>query len=136
MVMAPCGVWWGWWQWVGSGDGGRDEGLAIVQSWRLGGLVHVAGALKNVVGPWAISSLLVPPGDGSVVFEGVVETHSYLRLHQPVVDSLFGVVPLGPVSAQLLVSFFKVLLVEGGFPQAVDVCLYSDIVEVLEFGVN
>ncbi len=51
-------------------------------------------------------------------------------------DSFFGVVPLGPVPAQLLVSFFEVLLIKGHLPQAVDVGLYPDIVKVSQLCVN
>ncbi len=45
-------------------------------------------------------------------------------------------VPLGPVPAQLAVSFFQVLLVEGRLPQAVDVGLNANIVEVPQFYVD
>ncbi len=51
-------------------------------------------------------------------------------------DLFLGVVPLGPILAQLLVSFFEVLLVKGHLPQAVDVGLYSNVVEVLQFCIN
>ena len=51
-------------------------------------------------------------------------------------NPFLGMVPLGPVSAQLLVSFFEVLLVEGSLPQAVDVHLYPDIIEVSQLRVD
>ncbi len=79
--MAPFGVWQYWWQWVGFGDGGWDEGLSVVRSWWSGGLVYIAGAFEDVVGSWAISSLLEPPGDGLVVFEGVIEACPYSCLY-------------------------------------------------------
>ena len=93
-------------------------------------MVYVAGAFEDIVGAWSISPLLKPSGDSLVVFEGVVEVRPDPRLYQPVVDPLLGVVPLGPISAQLLVSFFEVLLVEGHLSQAVYVSFYSDVVEV------
>ncbi len=95
------------------GDGCGDEGLIVVRSGWSGGLVHVAGALEDVVGSQAVSSLLEPSGNRPVVFEGVVEARPYLRFHQPVVDSFLGMIPLGPVPAQLAVSFFQVFLIEG-----------------------
>ena len=63
------------------GDGGWHEGLLIVWSWWSGGLVYIVGALKDVVGARPISPLLEPPGDGPVVFEGVVEVHPDSHLH-------------------------------------------------------
>jgi len=90
-------------------------------------------ALKDVVGPWTIPSLLEPlepPGNRPVVLEGVVEARPDSRLYQPVVDPLFSVVPLSPVSAQLPVSLLQLLFVEGRLPQVVDVGFYPDIVEV------
>ncbi len=99
-------------------------------------LVHVAGALEDVVGARPVPSLLEPVGDGPVVFEGVVEAHPDSRLYQPVVDPLLGVVPLGPVPAQLLVSFFQLLFVEGRLSEAVDVSLDADVVEVPELYVD
>ncbi len=81
MVVASDGVRWWWWQWVGSGDGHRDEGLVVVRSWWSGHLVYVVGALEDVVGPQAISSLLEPPGDGPVVLEGVVEARPDPRFY-------------------------------------------------------
>src|SRR6266403_2057151 len=97
---------WVRWQGVGTGDGRGDEGLVVVRSGWSSCLVHVTGALEDVVRTRPISPLLEPVGDGPVVFEGVVEARPYPCFHQPVVDSFFGVVPLGPVSAQLPVSFF------------------------------
>ena len=105
-VVTPSGVWQVRWERVGLGNGCGDEDLAIVWSWWSGGLVYISGALKNVVGPWAVSSLLEPSGDRPIVFEGVVEACPDLHLYQSVVDPLLGVVPLSPVSAQLPVSFF------------------------------
>jgi len=119
-----------WRQGVGVGDGRGDEGLVVIRSGWLAHLVYIAGALEDVVGPWSVPPLLEPTGNGPVVFEGVVEAHPHSRFHQPVVDPLLGVVPLGPVPAQLTVSFFQVLLVEGRLPQVVDVGLDTDIVEV------
>ena len=55
--------------------------MVVIGLWQSGGLVHVAGALEDVVGSWAISSLLEPPGDGLVVFEGVIEARPYLCLY-------------------------------------------------------
>ena len=104
----------------------------MVVVWSVGStcLVYVAGALENVVGPWPVSSLLEPAGNGPIVFEGVVEMRPHPRFYQPIVDPFFGVVPLGPVSAQLSVSLLQVLFVEGRLPQAVDV------VEVPQFYVD
>ncbi len=51
-------------------------------------------------------------------------------------DALLGMISSGPVPAQLSVSFFKVLLVKGRLPQAVDVGLYSNIVEVSQLCVD
>ncbi len=106
MVMAPGGVWWVRWEQVGPRDGHGDEGLPIIRLWWSGGLIYVAGALEDVVRPRAIPSLLEPLGNRPVILEGVVEVCPDLCLHQPVVDSLFGVVLLSPVSAQLPVLFF------------------------------
>src|SRR6266403_3429655 len=97
---------WVRWQGVGAGDGRGDEGLVVVWSVGSARLVHVVGALEDVIGPWSVSSLLEPAGDGPVVFEGVVEACPYPRFYQSVMNPFFGVVPLGPVSAQLSVSFF------------------------------
>jgi len=105
-----------WWQGVGAGDGRGDQGLVVVWSGWPARLVHVAGALENVVGARSISPLLEPTGNGPVIFEGVVEARPYSRLHQPVVDPLLGVVPPSPVSAQLPVLLFQFLLVEGHLP--------------------
>ena len=55
--------------------------MVVVRSWWSGGLVYVAGALEDVVGSWAVSSLLEPSGDGPVVLEGVVEARPYSHLH-------------------------------------------------------
>ncbi len=118
------------------GDGGGDKGLIVVRSWRLGGLIHVAGALEDVVGARSISPLLEPPGNCPVVFEGIVEVHPDLRLYQPVMDLLLGMVPLGPVPAQLLVSLLEVLFVEGHLPQAVDVSFHPDVIQVLQLCVD
>ncbi len=63
------------------GDGSWDEGLVVIWSWWSGGLVYVAGALEDVVGSQAISSLLEPSGDSSVVFEGIVEVHPHPHLN-------------------------------------------------------
>jgi len=76
-VVALCGVQWWWQQWGRLGDGGRDEGLVVVQSWWSGGLVYIAGSFKDVVGSWTVPPLLKPLGDGSVVFEGVVQARPY-----------------------------------------------------------
>ena len=46
IVVAPFGVWQYWWQWVGFGDGGWDEGLSVVRSWWSGGLVYIEGPSK------------------------------------------------------------------------------------------
>ncbi len=99
-------------------------------------MVYVAGALEGVVGARPISSLLEPSGDGLVVLEGIVEVCPDSCLYQPVVDSLLGVVPLGPISAQLSVSFFEVLLVKGRLPQVVDVGFYSDILKVSQLCID
>ncbi len=104
--MTPGGVWRVRWQWVGPGNGRGDEGLVVVRSWWLRGLIHVAGALEDVVQPQAVSSLLRPPGDCPVVLEGVVEARPDSRLYQPIVDPLLSVVPLSPISAQLPVPLF------------------------------
>src|SRR6266478_169703 len=101
------------WQGVGTGDGCGDEGLVVVRSVRSACLVYIAGAFEDVVGSRPVSSLLEPAGNGSVVFEGVVEARPHPGLYQPVVDPFLGVVPLGPVPAQLSVSFLQVLFVEG-----------------------
>ena len=74
--------------------------------------------------------MLEPAGDGPVVLEGVVEACPHSRFHQPVVDPLLGMIPLSPISAQLSVSFFQVLFVEGRLPQVVDVGFDADVVEV------
>src|SRR6266478_8723783 len=124
------------WQGVGAGDGCGDEGLVVVRSGWSACLVYVAGAFKDVVGSRPVSSLLEPAGDGPVVFEGVVEARPHPCLYQPVVDLLLGVVPLGPVSAQLSVSFLQVLFVEGRLPKAVHVGFDTDIVEVPEFYID
>ena len=80
--------------------------------------------------------MLEPVGDGPVVFEGVVEACPYPRFYQSVMNPFFGVVPLGPVSAQLSVALLQVLLVEGRFPKAVYVGFDADIVEVPELYVD
>ena len=76
MVALDCGrrV---WGQEVGAGDGCGDEGLVVIRSSWSTRLVYVPGALEGVVGPWAVPPLLQPAGDGSVVFEGVVEARPY-----------------------------------------------------------
>ncbi len=79
-------------------------------------MVHVVGAFVDIVRPRAVSPLLEPSRDRPVVLEGIIEAHPYLRFHQPVVDLLLSVVPLSPVSAQLSVSFFQILFVEGRLP--------------------
>src|SRR6266478_10067303 len=127
---------WVRWQGVGASDGRGDEGLVVVWSVGSARLVYVAGALEDVVGPWPVSPLLEPAGDGPVVLEGVVEARPDSRLHQPIVNPFFGVIPLGPVPAQLLVSFFQVLFVEGRLSKMVDVGLDADVVEVPEFYVD
>src|SRR6266403_4179363 len=124
------------WQGVGAGDGHGDESLVVVWLGWSACLVYIAGALEDVVGPRSISPLLEPAGDGPVVLEGVVEARPDLRFYQPIVDSLLGVVPLGPVPAQLPVSFFQVFFVEGRLSEVVDVGLDADIVEVPEFYVD
>src|SRR6266446_5686158 len=111
VTLDGCG--WVRWQGMGACDGGGDERLVVVWSGWSARLVYVAGALEDVVGARSVSPLLEPVGDGPVVFEGVIEVRPHSRLHQPVVDPFFGVVPLGPVSAQLSVSFLEVLLVKG-----------------------
>ncbi len=68
-------------QGVGAGDGRGDEGLVVVRSGWSGHLVYIAGALEDVVGSRAVSPLLEPVGDGSVVFEGVVEARPHLRFY-------------------------------------------------------
>ena len=75
-------------------------------------------------------------GDSPVVFEGVVEARPHSRFYQPIVDPFFGVVPLGPVSAQLSVSFFQLFLIEGRLSEAVDVGLDADVVEVPQFDID
>src|SRR6266403_270494 len=124
------------WQGVGTGDGRGDEGLVVVRSGWSSCLVYIAGALEDVVGPRPVSSLLEPAGNGPVVLEGVVETRSYPCFHQPVVDSFLGVVPLGPVPAQLSVSLLQVFLVEGRLSKAVYVGFNTDVVEVPELYVD
>ncbi len=106
MMVTPNRVRWVWWQGVGPGDGCGDEGLVVVWSGWSGGLVHIAGAFEDIVGSRAVSSLLEPPGNRLVVFEGVVKMHPHPRFHQPVVDPFLGMIPLGPVLAQLAVLFF------------------------------
>ncbi len=128
--MAPGRVWRVWWQGVGAGDGCRDKGLAVVRSGQSGGLVYVAGTFEDIVGPWPVPPLLEPAGDRPVILEGAVEAHPYSHFYQPVVNSFLSMVPLSPVSAQLAVSFFQVLLVEGSLPQAVDIGFDPDVVEV------
>src|SRR6266403_194820 len=120
---------WVRWQGVGAGDGRGDEGLVVVWSVGSARLVHVAGAFEDVVGPWSVSSLLEPAGDGPVVFEGIVEARPHPRFYQPVVDPLLGVVPLGPIPAQFSVSLLQVFLVEGRLPKAVYVGFDADVVE-------
>ena len=51
-------------------------------------------------------------------------------------DALLGMISSGPVPAQLSVSFFKVLLVKGRLPQAVDVGFDPDVVEVPQLRVD
>ncbi|SRR6266403_47858 len=123
-------------QGVGAGDGGGDEGLVVVWSGWSACLVYIAGALEDVVGTRPVSPLLEPVGDGPVVFEGVVEACPHSRFYQPIVDSLFGVVPLGPVPTQLLVALLQVLFVEGRFSKAVHVSFDADVVEVPELYVD
>ncbi len=77
-----------------------------------------------------------PVGDGPVIFEGVVKARPHPRFYQPVVDPLLGVVPLGPVSAQLSILLLQVFLVEGRLPKAVYVGFDADIVEVPELYVD
>src|SRR6266404_5552592 len=127
---------WVRWQGVGAGDGRGDEGLVIVWSVGSARLVHIAGALEDVVGSWPISPLLEPAGDGLVVFEGIVEARPHPRFYQPVVDPLLGVVPLGPIPAQLSVSLLQVFLVEGRLSKAVYVGFNTDVVEVPELYVD
>ncbi len=117
-------------------DGGGDERLVVVRLGWSARLVHIAGAFKDVVGARPVPPLLEPVGDGPVVFEGVVEAHPDSRFYQPIVDSLFGVVPLGPVPTELSVSFLQFLLVEGRLSEAVDVSLDADVVEVPQFDVD
>ncbi len=105
-MVALDGGRWVRWQGVGARDGGGDERLVVVRSCRSACLVYIAGAFEDVVGARPVPSLLEPAGDGPVVFEGVVEARPDSRLHQPIVDPFFGVIPLGPVPAQLPVSFF------------------------------
>ncbi len=117
------GTWWLWWwvvvvvtplggQWshrwesLSSGDRGGDKGPVIIGAWGPGCLVNVVWTLVGVVGPWPVSALLEPPRDGPVVLKCIIQVHSYLCFYQPVVDSLLGVIPLGPVPTQLPVSFF------------------------------
>src|SRR6266403_2714737 len=123
-------------QGVGAGDGGGDEGLVVVWSGRSACLVHVAGALEDVVGSRPIPSLLEPAGDGPIVFEGVVEARPHPCFYQPVVDPLLGMVPLGPVPAQLSVALLQVLFVEGRLPKAVYIGFDADVIEVPEFYVD
>src|SRR6266446_1977674 len=127
---------WVRWQGVGAGNGCGDEGLVVVWSVGSARLVYVAGALEDVVGTWSVPPLLEPAGDGPVVFEGVVEARPHPRFYQPVVDPFLGVVPPGPVSAQLSISLLQVFLVEGRLPKAVYVSFDTDIVEVPEFYVD
>src|SRR6266403_1665238 len=127
---------WVRWQGVGAGDGRGDEGLVVVWSVGSARLVYVAGALEDVVGPWPVSPLLEPAGDGPVVLEGVVEARPHPRFYQPVVDPLLGVVPLGPIPAQLSVSLLQVFLVEGRLSKAVYVGFNTDVVEVPELYVD
>ena len=61
---------------------------------------------------------------------------SYPCFYQPVVDSLLGMVPLHPVLAQLPVSFFQVLFVEGCLPQVVDIGFYPDVLKVSQLCVD
>src|SRR6266404_1291356 len=96
---------WVRWKGVGARDGSGDERLVVVRSGWSARLVHVAGALEDVVGARPVPSLLEPAGNGPVVFEGVVEMRPDSRLYQPVVDPFFGVVPPGPIPTQLPVSF-------------------------------
>src|SRR6266478_5523273 len=98
-----------WRQGVGTGDGRGDEGLVVIGSGWSAGLVHIAGAFEDVVGARPISPLLEPSGDGPVVLEGIIEARPHSRFYQPVMDPFFGVVPLGPVLAQLSVSFLQIL---------------------------
>ncbi len=86
-------------QWVGAGDGRGDEGLIVVRSGWSACLVYVVGALEDVVGSRSVSPLLEPAGDGPVVLEGIVEARPHSCFYQPIVDSLLGMVPLGPVPA-------------------------------------
>ncbi len=51
-------------------------------------------------------------------------------------DPLLGVIPSGPVSAQLAVSFLQVLFIEGRLSQAVNVGLDADVIEVPQFCVD
>ena len=74
--------------------------------------------------------MLEPPRNRPIVLEGIIEARPNSHFHQPVVDPFFGMIPPGPVLAQLAVSFFQVLLVEDRLPQAVDVGLDANIVEV------
>src|SRR6266446_1841738 len=84
------------WQGVGAGDGSGDESLVVVRPSGSACLVYIVGAFEDVVGARPVSPLLEPVGDGPVVFEGVVEARPHSRFYQPIVDSLLGVVPLGP----------------------------------------
>src|SRR6266403_423882 len=129
-MVAPGGVQWVRWEWVGPCDGCGDKGLVVVRSWWSGGLVYVAGAFEDVVRARAISPLLEPPGNHPVVLEGVVEARPDSHLYQPIVDPLLGVIPLSPVSAQLPVSLLQLFLVEGCLSQVIDVSLHPNVVEV------
>ncbi len=75
-------------------------------------------------------------GDSSVVLEGVIEVCPHPCLYQPIVDLLLGVIPSGPVSAQLAVSLFQVLFIKGCLSQAVNVGLDANVVEVPQFCVD
>src|SRR6266403_1152966 len=105
-----------WRQGVGAGDGCGDEGLVVVWSGWSGCLIYVMGPFEDVVGSRPVSSLLEPPGNRPVVFEGVVKMCPHPRFYQPVMDPFLGVIPLGPISAQLAISFFQLLFIEGRPP--------------------
>src|SRR6266446_4557975 len=135
-MVALDGGRWVRWQGVVACDGGGDERLVVVRSCRSACLVYIAGAFEDVVGSRPVSSLLEPAGNGSVVFEGVVEARPHPRFYQPVVDPFLGVIPLGPVSAQLSVSLLQVFLVEGRLSKAVYVGFNTDVVEVPELYVD
>ena len=110
--------------------------MVVVRSSGSACLIHVAGALEDVVGSRPVPSLLEPVRDRLVVLEGVIEARPHSCLYQPVVDPLFCMVPPGPVSAQLYVSFFQLFLVEGRLSEVVDVGLDADVVEVPELYVD